>query len=117
MKRTICIAMALALTACLFVGCGCQNVSERVDGMITDATEMLPHVTTDPTRDTSRPTVPHTETTRPTDDTRPTTDFSKAPENVNGGTNGWMKDETTEPSTDPAPTDTARSRNRMDGRS
>ena len=118
MKRTIIIAMALTLMASLFVGCGCQNVSDRVDGMITEATGLLPSMTTDPTRDTSRPTQPSTEATRTTDSTNPTTDFSRAPDNVNGGTNNWMDPtETTDNTASSAPTDMTRSRNRMDSRS
>lgn len=118
MKRTIIIAMALTLMASLFVGCGCQNVSDRVDGMITEATELLPSMTTDPTRDTSRPTQPSTAATRPTDGRNPTTDSSGLPDNGNGGAGDWMDPtETTNNAAGSAPTDMTRSRNRMDSRS
>lgn len=71
MKRILSLALALALTAALFTGCGCAaNVSDHPGGMITDSTtepSIMPHPTathaTDP-RDTEA-------TTRPsaTDDT------------------------------------------------
>lgn len=128
MKRTICIAMALALTATLFVGCGCQNVSDRVDGMITEATEMLPHVTTDPTHGATRPstaTTPSTEASRPTENTAGTddgtnsaTDHSRVPEN-SGATYGTEPKEATGESSGAGSTENSsmpRSRGRMDSR-
>lgn len=124
MKRLLCFALVLTLALGAMTACGCQNVSERVDGMITEATGMMPGMTTAPTHETTRPTVattPSAETTRPGDtatdttgDTRPTTDFSRAPENVNGGTNYWMDPKEDAGST--APSDMARTRGRMDGR-
>lgn len=133
MKRLICFALVLTLALGAMTACGCQNVSDRVDGMITEATGLMPGMTTEPMQETTLPTTaPTVETTRPGDgtaatgetgDTRPTTDFSRAPENVNGGTNYWMDPKEDTGSTGPsgaadstAPSDMARNRGRMNGR-
>ena len=129
MKRLICFALVLTLALGAMTACGCQNVSDRVDGMITEATGTVPGMTAAPTQETTRPTAtttPGTQSARPdesTGDTGPTTDFSRAPENVNGGTNYWMdpKEDTgasdsTGASDATRPSDMARSRGRMDGR-
>ena len=64
MKRIASLALALALTAALFTGCGCAaNVSNHPGGMITEET----------TRPTVMPTPTAThETTRPTETTHAT---------------------------------------------
>lgn len=122
MKQYICIAMALLLMTGVFTGCGCQNVSQREDGMITDPTGLIPSMTTDPTRDTTQPSIDSTDGTepsRPAESTKPTTDFSRAPENVNGGTTYWMDPkESTGETTGSTPTDATelpRSRGHMNG--
>ena len=64
MKRTLSLVLALALTAALFTGCGCEaNVSTHPGGMITEEPTTRPSVM--PT-----PTATH-ETTRPMETTRP----------------------------------------------
>ena len=63
MKQIISLALALALMAALFTGCGCSaNVSTHPGGMITEETTRPSIMPT--------PTATH-ETTRPTEMTRP----------------------------------------------
>ena len=97
MKRITSLALALALTAALFTGCGCSNVSTHPGGMITEeATRPTVMPTPTATHETSRPT----EMTRPTETTHATmptvtgsepTDSSSAPSDT--------------PSTSTSPTD------------
>lgn len=107
MKRYLCIAMALVLMASLFVGCGCQNVSERKDGRITEPTNLLPTITTEPTHATTRPTVE----THPSTGTHPTIETRDPMHETTGSTGA------TDATNGSAPSDMPRARNRMDGRS
>ena len=63
MRRILSLTMALALTAVLFTGCGCEaNVSTHPGGMITEET----------TRPTVMPKPTATHATEPKDTTLPT---------------------------------------------
>jgi len=67
MKRITSLALALALTAALFTGCGCSNVSTHPGGMITEETTrptVMPHPTA--THETTRPTETRPHATMPT---------------------------------------------------
>lgn len=119
MKRMICMAMALTLMASLFVGCGCQNVSDREDGMITNDTTPMPTITTAPTHETTQPatTAPTTTTAPATETTRPQYTQPQGMESINGGTAGTNPTtDATDPSNGSVPSDAPRARGRMDGR-
>ena len=76
MKRITSLALALALTAALFTGCGCSNVSTHPGGMITEES----------TRPTVMPTPTAThETARPTETTHATMPTVTGSDPTDGG--------------------------------
>ena len=80
MKRITSLALALALTAALFTGCGCSNVSTHPGGMITEETTrptVMPHPTA--THETTRPTESRPHATMPTVTGSEPTDSRSAP--------------------------------------
>ena len=80
MRKYLAAALALAIMATAFAGCGKRNVSDNGNGLITESTAMTNPATTMPSTDT----IPSmtAETTSPTDHSV-TTD----PENNNDPTN------------------------------
>ena len=87
MRRILSLTMALALTAVLFTGCGCEaNVSTHPGGMITEET----------TRPTVMPKPTATHATEPKDTTLPTVTGSD-PTGETGGSGGTGTSESTTP--------------------
>ncbi len=104
MKQIISLALALALTAALFTGCGCPaNVSTHPGGMITEETTRPSVMPT--------PTATH-ETTRPTETTHSTMPTVTGSDPTNESPMGTTGESTT-------PTDStteSKGRGRMPGR-
>ena len=67
MKKLICAAMALMMTATMFVGCGCRNTATDKNGMVTDNTTLAPTIITEPHVTTVPHTVPPTVVPETTD--------------------------------------------------
>ena len=80
MRKYLAAALALAIMATAFAGCGKRNVSDNGNGLITEPTAMTNPATTMPSTDTI-PSVA-TETTSPTDHS-----VTTEPEHGNGSTN------------------------------
>lgn len=87
MKKFICAAMALVMSMSMLTACGCtRNVENRTESVMTEATGMMPHVTT---------TVP-THTTEHTRGTEPSTGHTGTNGNVEGFEGGTEHTGTTD---------------------
>lgn len=91
MKKYICAALAFAMIAGMFAGCGRGNVSDHPGGMITEST--APAATTNPMPTMTEPMTTHaTVPTMPhgTDESQNTipnsTDSTDGSEHIPGGT-------------------------------